>query len=270
MAIKRKSAEQIERMREAGRIVRLVLDRLGEIIAPGVTTKDLDAEAETLCHQGGGTCLFKGVPGRGSAGPFPGAICASINEQVVHGIPSPQCRIRDGDIVSVDFGVRLDGWCADAAETYIVGAVPETVRHLVDVTRNALALVKEMIRPGRKWSQLAGAVQGYVEEEGFSVVREFVGHGIGSQMHEDPKIPNFVSEELLARDIVLADGMVLAVEPMVNMGQAGVEVGPDGWTAVTKDRLPSAHFEDTLAVTAQGVDVLTAGGKSESERDETK
>jgi len=188
----------------------------------------------------------------------------------VHGIPSPRRRIRDGDIISIDFGVRLGGWCGDAAETYVVGTAPEKVRRLVDVTRNALALVKEMIRPGPKWSQIARAIQGYVEDEGFSVVREFVGHGIGSQMHEDPKIPNFVSEELLARDIVLAEGMVLAIEPMVNMGLPDVELSPDGWTAVTKDRLPSAHFEDTLAVTARGADVLTARGQSDSERDETR
>jgi methionyl aminopeptidase len=256
LAVKLKTGEQIEKMRAAGRVVGDVLAHLGEMVRPGVTTEELDAEAERMTLQAGGECLFKGVPGRG--GPFPGSICASINEQVVHGIPGPR-RVRDGDIVSIDFGVRMEGWCGDAARTFPVGEVPDQSRHLVDVTRNALALVVEMARPGMKWSELAGAMQEYVESEGFSVVREFVGHGIGSEMHEDPKLPNFVSRELLADDIVLAEGMALAVEPMVNMGAAGVAYAPDGWTVVTRDRLPSAHFEHTMVVTPAGVDVLTGG-----------
>ena len=258
MAIKLKSPEQIERMRRAGRIVRLVLDRLGQIIAPGVKTEELDAEAQGLCESRGAECLFKGVPGRHGAGPFPGAICVSLNEQVVHGIPSKRV-IAEGEIVSVDFGVRLDGWCADAAATFVVGEVADPVARLVDVTRNALAVAIEMTRPGEKWSNVARAVQSYVEGEGFSVVREFVGHGIGTEMHEEPQIPNFVSRELLARDIVLVEGMTLAIEPMVNMGSPGVEYAGDGWTVRTKDRLPSAHFEATVAVTAAGASVLSDG-----------
>ena len=258
MAIRLKTGAQIEKMRRAGTIVRRVLDRLGEMIAAGVTTEELDVEAEKLCLQLGGTCLFKGVPGRGGAGPFPGAICASINEEVVHGIPSSRV-IRAGDIVSIDFGVRLDGWCGDAAETFVVGPVPPDVQRLVDVTRHSLALAIGMMRPVVKWSTIARAMQDYIEGEGFSVVREFVGHGIGTDMWEDPKVPNFVSHELEMRDIVLAEGMVLAVEPMVNMGSAAVQYALNGWAVVTKDRRPSAHFEHTVAVSDRGADVLTDG-----------
>ena len=258
MAIKLKSPGEIEQMRRAGRIVRRVLDRLGEMIRPGVTTEELDAEAERLCLAENAVCLFKGVPGRGGAGPFPGNVCVSINEEVVHGIPSGR-KVADGDIVSVDFGVRVDGWCGDAAETFLVGNVAADVRHLVDVTRNTLALAIEMCRPGEKWSIIAEAMQGYVEDESFSVVREFVGHGIGAEMHEDPKVPNFVSRELVANDIVLDEGMVLAIEPMVNMGTAKVSSLPDGWTVVTRDGRPSAHFEHTVALTPLGVTALTDG-----------
>jgi methionyl aminopeptidase len=259
VAIQLKTPQQIERMRRAGRVVRRVLDRLGETIAPGVTTEQLDAEADRLCRSQGAECLFKGVPGRGSAGPFPGSICVSVNEEVVHGIPSRDRVIRDGQIVSIDFGVKLDGWCGDAAETFVVGSVDAEVRHLVDVTRNCLAMAVRMVRPHGRWSEVAAAMQEYVEREGFSVVREFVGHGIGQAMHEDPKVPNFVSRELQANDIMLEPGLVLAVEPMVNMGSPAVEYAPDGWTVVTADRLPSAHFEHTIAVMAAGVQVLTDG-----------
>jgi methionyl aminopeptidase len=257
VAIERKTPEQLGRMRVAGRIVRRVLDRLGAMVSPGVTTEQLNAEAERLCEAYQAVPLFKGVPGRGQAGPFPGAICASVNEEVVHGIPSPHRVLREGDIVSIDFGVSVGGWCGDATETFPVGRIAGDVRRLVDVTRNVLALAAGMVRPGRRWSHVARAMQEYVESEGFAVVREFVGHGIGARMHEDPKVPNFVSRELAARDIVLAEGMTLAVEPMVNMGAAEVELLADGWTVVTRDRRPSAHFEDTLAVTADGVEVLT-------------
>lgn len=258
MAIRLKTPKQIEKMRNAGRIVSLVLDRIGEIVAPGMTTKNLDDEAERICHEHGAICLFNGVPGRGKAGPFPGNICASINEQVVHGIPSDR-KIVEGDIVSVDFGVELDGWCGDAARTFVVGQIPSDVRRLVDVTRNSLAIACEMCRPGEKWSNIAQAMQDYVEGEGFSVVREFVGHGIGSEMHEEPQLPNFASRELRFRDIILAEGMVLAVEPMVNKGSASVRYASDGWAVVTKDSKPSAHFENTIAITGTGITVLTDG-----------
>jgi methionyl aminopeptidase len=258
VAIRLKSPDQIESMRKAGRIVRLVLNRLGEMVAPGIKTEELDAEAERLCLANGGKCLFKGVPGRGRAGDFPGAICVSLNEEVVHGIPSRR-SIRDGDIVSVDFGVELDGWCGDAAETFIVGQTPEDVSHLVEVTRNSLAMAVAMAAPGIKWSSVAEAMQSYVEGEGFSVVREFVGHGIGSEMHEDPKVPNFVSADLRRSDILLKPGLVIAVEPMVNLGSPDVKCCRDGWTVITCDGQPSAHFEHTIAITPDGASVLTDG-----------
>jgi len=265
VGIRLKTPPEIERMRRAGRVVRRVLDRLGEQAAPGVTTAELDAEAERICRDVGAVCLFKGVPGRGRAGPFPGNICASINEEVVHGIPSDRA-LRDGDIISVDFGVRLDGWCGDAAATYLVGEVAEPVRRLVDVTRGSLALALEMCQPGGRWSTAARAMQEYIEGEGFGIVRDFVGHGIGREMHEDPKVPNFVSPELLDHDIELREGLVVAVEPMVNLGTADVEIAPDGWTVRTRDRKPSAHFEQTLAITAEGVDVLTGSAWRTAQR----
>lgn len=257
MTVLLKTAQQIDRMRSAGQLVRQVLNRLGEMIAPGITTEEMDVEAERMCRAAGAEPLFKGVPGRGKAGPFPGSICCSLNDEVVHGIPSPQRAIRQGDIVSVDFGVKLAGWCGDAAETFICGDVPENVRRLVDVTRQTLVIAVEMARPGMGWSTVAAAMQSYVEAESFSVVREFVGHGIGSTMWEEPKVPNFVSPELRAKDILLTEGMVLAIEPMVNLGLADVQVAGDGWTVVTRDGSPSAHFEHMLALTPAGVDVLT-------------
>lgn len=255
MAIRLKSPREIELMRRAGAIVDRVLHRLGEMLAAGVTTADLDAEAERFGRELGAEALFKGVPGRG--GPFPGVICASINKEVVHGIPS-KCRvIREGDVVSIDYGCRLDGYCGDAAYTWIVGKASQRVRRMVDVTRRALEVAIETAKPGMLWSQVAEQMQRCVESEGFSVVREFVGHGIGREMHEDPKVPNFVSRDLLARDIKLDEGLVIAVEPMVAMGSPDVVMEKDGWTVVTRDGKPAAHFEHTLAITRDGVLVLT-------------
>jgi methionyl aminopeptidase len=256
MAIRLKTADQIEKMYASGQIVSEALDRLGEIIAVGMTTEELDAEAQRICHAHGAQCLFKGVPGRGKAGPFPGAICVSINEEVVHGIPSRR-EIRDGDIVSIDFGVKLAGWCGDAARTFMVGQVDPDVQRLVRVTAQALDLAIEHTRPGGKWSAVARAMQEYVRGQGFSVVEEFVGHGIGQGMHEDPKVPNYVSAELRSRDISLRPGLVIAVEPMVNFGSRAVRLCEDGWTVATADGKPSAHWEHTLAVDEHGVRILT-------------
>lgn len=258
MAIRLKTADQIEQMYTAGQLVREVLDRLGEIIAPGITTEDLDSEAQRLAELRGAACLFKGVPGRGKAGPFPGAICASINDEVVHGIPRGDRAIRDGDIVSVDFGIRREGWCGDAARTFCVGAVDGATRKLVGATKRALDMSIEKARPGRRWSEIAGAMQAFLNKEGFSVVEEFVGHGIGEEMHEDPKVPNYVSPELKRRDIELRPGLVLAVEPMVNLGSKHVKMGSDGWVVLTTDGKPSAHWEHTIAIVDDGVRVLTA------------
>jgi len=258
VAIRLKIAPEIEKMRLAGRVVRRVLDRIGQMALPGATTQDFEDEARRLTDESGAESLFLGVPGRGKAGPFPAYLCVSVNEELVHGIPRKRA-LRDGDIVSVDFGVRLDGWCADAAETFLVGSVRPDVRHLVDVTRGALALACRLVRPGGKWSHVARAMQTYIEGEGFSVVRDFVGHGIGTDMWEDPKVPNFVSPELELHDIALREGLVLAVEPMVNMGAPTVEHAADGWTVLTKDRLPAAHFEQTLVVRGGGCEILTDG-----------
>ena len=256
MAIKLKSPREIELMRRAGMVVHSVLGRLGEMAGAGVTTAALDAEADRLTRELGAEALFKGVPGRG--GPFPGTICASINEQVVHGIPSDRA-VRDGDILSVDYGCRLDGYCADAAATFVIGKAKPRVKALVAATRRMLAIAIEKSRPGALWSDVAAEMQQYVEDQGFSVVREFVGHGIGKEMHEDPKVPNFVSRELRSRDVRLEAGLVIAVEPMVTLGAADVTMEQDGWTVVTRDGKPSAHFEHTLAITDDGVKVLTDG-----------
>ncbi len=243
-------------MRGAGRLVRQVLDHLATVAAPGVTTAALNAEAERICAEAGAECLFKGVPG--PKGPFPGAICCSINEQVVHGIPSER-RIAAGDLVSIDFGVRLHGYCGDSATTVIVGEVDPTRRRLVDATRRMLEVAIEMAQPGRRWSAIAAEMVRVADQENFGVVRQFVGHGIGTEMHEDPKVPNYVSRALKAHDIVLTEGLVVAVEPMVNAGTEQVKVLEDGWTVVTADGKPSAHFEHMLAITSDGVDVLTDG-----------
>lgn len=257
MARQLKSPREIDAIARAGVVVAKVLHRLGDMCKPGVQTQELDAEADRLCRELGGESLFKGVPGHG--GPFPGNICCSINEQVVHGIPSAR-RVQEGDVVSVDYGVRLDGWCADSAATFIVGEVPPRVRQLATATREALEIAIGRCRPGVLWSTVARAMQQHVEGQGFSLVRELVGHGIGKAMHEDPKVPNFVSRELLVRDILLENGLVIAVEPMVCMGRYDIKVLSDGWTVVTRDGQPSAHFEHTLAIVPGGVRVLTTEG----------
>jgi len=245
-------------MRDAGAVVADVLSKLQEIASPGVSTAQLDDVATKMTLQVGAQPLFKGVRNPSARTPFPGAICASINEQVVHGIPSSDVKLKEGDILSIDFGARLHGYCGDAAITVAVGEVSDENRRLMDVTRQALATAIARAAPGIRWSRIAGEMQRLAESAGFSVVREFVGHGIGSQMHEEPRVPNFVSEELLADDIVLAEGMVLAVEPMINSGTSDVRTLKDGWTVVTKDGKCSAHFEHTIAITSDGCEVLTA------------
>jgi len=205
----------------------------------------------------GAQALFKGVRTPTSKIPFPGAICASINEQVVHGIPSENTKLKLGDILSIDFGVRLDCYCADAAVTIAIGEISEAKRRLMDVTKHVLDIAIAKSVPGVKWSQVAAEMQQYAESAGFSVVRDFVGHGIGRKMHEEPRVPNFVNDDLLANDIVLAEGMVLAVEPMINAGSSAVRTLRNGWTVVTKDRKCSAHFEHTIAIVENSCEVLT-------------
>jgi methionyl aminopeptidase len=257
MAITLRSRREIELIRKAGVVVADVLLKLQEVTEQGVTTAWLDSVASKIATEAGATALFKGVRSPYALAPFPGAICASINEQVVHGIPSETVVLKKGDILSIDFGARLDGYCGDAAVTVAVGEISEDKRKLIDVTKHVLDIAIAQAKPGVKWSQIAAQMQGYAESAGFSVVKDFVGHGIGKKMHEEPKVPNFVSDELLRCDVLLAEGMVLAVEPMINAGTSDVRTQRDGWVVVTKDGKCSAHFEHTIAIVKNGCEVLT-------------
>ena len=254
-----KSAREIELMRAAGRVVHRVLAAARALAGPGVTTAELNVAAEELIAQAGGTALFKGVENPQARFPFPAALCTSVNEELVHGIPSDR-RLSSGDVLSVDCGVRLAGYCGDSATTIPIGDISDESRRLLDVTERALSVAVEEVRPGRMWSEVARRIQTLVEETGFSVVRDFVGHGIGREMHEEPKIPNYWDQRQSRLDFELRSGMVLAVEPMVNVGGRGVEYGGDDrWVVVTRDRRYAAHFEHTIAVTEAGSDVLTDG-----------
>lgn len=244
-------------MRNAGRIVARVLSKLQEIAEPGVSTGYLDKVATQMAKEAGAKTLFKGVRSPYARKPFPGAICASVNEQIVHGIPSESVILQEGDILSIDFGVKLKGYCGDSAVTFGIGEISQEKRDLIEVTKKTLQIAVENMKPGLKWSQIAAKMQSFVETNKFSVVTEYVGHGIGKDMHEDPKVPNFVSNELLRNDIDIEEGMVLAVEPMINAGVAATKTLKDGWTVVTKDSKSSAHFEHTLAVVENGCEILT-------------
>ena len=236
-------------MREAGRLVGEVLTELAAHVAPGVTTADLDAMAERRIAEAGATPAFKGYHG------YPATICASINEEVIHGIPSGRRILNEGDVISIDVGASLGGYFGDSAVTLPVGQVSEGAATLLRVTDEALYKAIECVKPGGRISDIGHVVQQHVEGYGFSVVREFVGHGIGQKMHEEPQIPNYGEP---GRGPRLAPGMVLAIEPMVNAGKPAVKVLGDGWTAVTRDGSLSAHFEHTVAVTADGPWILTA------------
>ena len=243
-----KSPAEIAKMRLASQLVAQVLDELAAMVAPGVSTADLDAAAESKVRAAGAEPAFKGYHG------YPATLCASVNEQVIHGIPSRK-PLQPGDIVSLDMGVKLDGYYGDSAVTLPVGAVGEDIARLLRVTQEALERGIGQVKVGGRISDIGHAIQKHVEAHGFSVVREFVGHGIGASLHEEPQIANYGEP---GRGPRLAEGMTLAIEPMVNMGRAGVKVLSDGWTAVTKDGSLSAHFEHTVAVTKDGPLVLTA------------
>jgi len=258
MAITLRSAREIELLRKAGGVVAEVLSKLQQAVAPGVNTAQLDKLAGKITSDAGAEALFTGVENPLAGFAFPGIICASLNEQVVHGIPSEQVVLRQGDLLSIDFGAKLNGYCGDAAITVGVGRVSRARQKLMDVTRKALDIAIEKSSPGIRWSQVAAEMQNCAESAGFSVVTDFVGHGIGTAMHEEPRVPNFVSDELLSNDILLQEGMVIAVEPMINMGNSAVRTLKDGWTVVTKDRQCSAHFEHTIAIVKNGCEVLTA------------
>ena len=246
-------------MRAAGRVVHQVHEHCRQICKPGITTKEIDEQAEKIITAAGATGLFKNYPTYEPGQGFPANLCISVNEVVVHGIASDEQVLEDGDIVGIDCGVQLDGWCGDAATTIMVGNVEPRVRRLCEVTEHVLQLAIENIRPGRRWSQVARLMQSYAERSGLGVVRDFVGHGIGQTMHEEPKLPNFVSRDLLRNDIELREGLVLAIEPMCNLGGHEVITLDDKWTVLTADRQPSAHYEHTVAVTADGADVLSDG-----------
>ena len=257
MAITLRSHREIELMRKAGAVVAGVLLKLKEIAEPGITTAWLDGVALQMAADAGAEALFKGVRSPVARIPFPGAICASINEQVVHGIPSEDTELKNGDILSIDFGVRLNGYCADAAITIAIGGISENRRKLMDTTKRVLDIAIEKSAPTVRWSQVAAEMQRSAESAGFSVVKDFVGHGIGRKMHEEPRVPNFISNELLANDIILAEGMVLAVEPMINAGSSAVRTLKNGWTVVTRDGRSSAHYEHTIVILENGCEVLT-------------
>lgn len=243
-----KSRQEIEKMRKAGLVVADVLDGIRELIRPGATTQTLDEFAEKLITAAGAKPAFKGYRG------YPKTLCTSLNEQVVHGIPSREVVLKEGDIISIDVGAIVEGFYGDAAKTYPVGKVSQEAERLMRVTEESLAKGIAEASSGKRLQDISSAVQRHVEANGFSVVREFVGHGIGRNMHEDPQIPNFGERGQGPR---LKDGMVLAIEPMVNRGGSATRVLEDGWTAVTADGSLSAHFEHTIAIMPEGPWILT-------------
>jgi methionyl aminopeptidase len=243
-----KSPAELRRMRAANQLVAEVLAELAGMAQPGLTTADLDQYAETRVRAAGAAPAFKGYRG------YPATLCASANDEVVHGIPSKR-KLAEGDILSLDMGVLLDGFYGDSAVTVGVGKISDDAAELLRVTEEALQKAIERVRVGGRLSDIGHAIQRWVEAHGFSVVREFVGHGIGSSLHEEPQVPNYGEP---GRGPRLVEGMVLAIEPMVNAGRPAVRILPDGWTAVTRDGSLSAHFEHTVAVTAEGPMVLTA------------
>lgn len=243
-----KSKRELVKIRKACRITAAVIDKLKKEVHPGITTKDLENIAVKLIKNHGAVSAFFGYRG------YPGHICTSLNDVIVHGIPSAKDVLKQGDIISLDVGVKIDGYFGDAAVTIGVGKISEDAKRLIDVTSNALLKGIEAIKPDVRLSNISCAVQDYVERNGFSVVRDFVGHGVGSQIHEEPQIPNYGKPD---KGPKLRPGMVLALEPMVNAGTFEVSILDDGWTAVTKDRKLSAHFEHSVAVTDTGVEILT-------------
>jgi methionyl aminopeptidase len=250
--IELKSRSEVEKMRRASGVVSAILSELEGMVAPGVTTKFLDREAEKLIKKHGAKPAFKNY----QVGPnvFPAVLCVSVNEEIVHGIPSGR-KLVDGDIVSLDFGVVFEEFFGDSAVTVPVGKIDEESRRLIETTERCMYAGIEQLRPGKRLGDVGAAVQEVAEREGYGVVRDFVGHGIGRALHEDPQVPNF---GVSGRGQALRAGMVLAIEPMINLGTSGVRVLDDGWTAVTADGARSAHFEHTGAVTEDGPVILTS------------
>lgn len=248
MAIVCKSSGEIEKMRRSGRVLRQVLNAVKPLVAPGISTMDLEKVAEKKIRELGAKPAFKGYYD------YPCVLCTSLNHEVVHGIPSSSRILKEGDILSIDCGVVVDGYYADSAFTLPVGTISGEAQRLLDVTEESLRKAIEASRIGATLGDVGAAVQEYVEANGFSVVREFVGHGIGTRLHEEPQVPNYGTR---GHGPKLREGMVLAIEPMVNAGGPGVRVLEDKWTAVTEDGMPSAHFEHSVAVTKDGPVILT-------------
>lgn len=247
--IKIKSARQIEEMKSAGALSKTALRRVGEAVVPGVTTLELDAIAERAIRSAGATPTFKGYCG------FPGTICASVNDQIVHGIPSSSVVLRDGDIVSVDVGVTFGGWVGDNAWTFYCGEPTREAQVLCEVTRDCLKAAIRQAVPGNRLGDVGDAVQRLAEKHGFGIVRDYTGHGVGHDMHEEPNVPNYGKR---GRGVRLQSGMVIAIEPMITLGNQANDVAGNGWTVSTLDGSLAAHYENTVAITDDGPVVLTA------------
>lgn len=251
----RKSHAELEKMRQAGLLVHRILSRLKQMVDIGVTTLDLEMEAEKMIREAGAKPAFKGYYSAASGTKYPFVLCTSVNDEVVHGMPSAKRQLKQGDIVSIDTGVQLDGYFGDSAVTVAVGEVSEEVKRLLKVTEESLELGIRQMVAGNRLFDVCGAVERHVTSNGFSVVREFVGHGIGTSLHEEPQVPNYVDRR--NENPRLKEGIVLAIEPMVNAGRPDTKVLADRWTAVTKDGSFAAHFEHCVAVTSNGPWVLT-------------
>ncbi|PHR91866.1 MAG: type I methionyl aminopeptidase [Blastopirellula sp.] len=249
-----RSKREISLMQKPGAVVWEAHQAAAKLVEPGVSTMELENAVDAVFKKYDAIPLFKGVPGKI---PFPAVTCISVNEEVVHGIPGSRV-LKEGDIVSLDTGCKIKGWCGDAAVTHAVGAISEQAQRLLEITQGALQTAIDLMETKQRWSEVAIEMQRHVEESGFSVVTAFVGHGIGRELHEDPQVPNYFKESFLKDgDFQLRPGLVVAVEPMANIGKPEVKVTADHWTQVTCDGSLSAHFEHTLALTANGVEVLT-------------
>lgn len=249
-----KTEDEIRNLRASCQRLATVLARVMDQVKPGMTTWDVDVLAERLILESGGTPVFKGYDA-GAGRPFPASLCTSLNNEVVHGIPRKERIIKEGDLLKLDIGMRFEGMVSDMARTLPIGIVTPEAKQLIDVTRESLERGIAELYPGRPISRYARAVQDYVEEHGFSVVRDLVGHGVGRELHEDPQVPNYTSRHM--HDFVVERGMTLALEPMINAGTFQVDIAPDDWTFITSDGKLSAHFEDTVVITDNGAEVLT-------------
>jgi methionyl aminopeptidase len=258
MPIVLKSRRELEMMRRAGKLAHDILALMREHARVGVTTAEINEVAREALDKAGAIGLSKNYPTYKPGEGYPAETCISVNEEVVHGIPGPR-KLLEGDVVTLDLALMLDGYCVDTAVTVPVGQINAGRKKLLDVTEQSLTMTLEQIKPGKRWSDIARLMQYHIERHGFQVVREFVGHGVGRSMHEDPKVPNFVTAEQLRSDFRLKPGMTLAIEPMVVMGKRDVVLLEDQWTVITADHQAAAHFEHTIAVTDTGVDVLTNG-----------